>query len=372
LQNTLDMSFLRPFVAAAAVAIASAGCSSGPSVTMADSFDLDVFGPHEDDLHTPYVAGASFQITVKTSQGSVPSGWTLSSSDPNVMRVTGALVGGTATVTAEAPGSAVLSVINQSGNVVDSHDVSVAIPDQVGVYAEGLLLTGAPDSVAQVTQASIVSDGQATFLVRYFSQGTELYGGGVLAPQGTNGISAATVTASFASARDFLQVTPSDASASGAVVLNVDSVAVGELPVTTVDPGHVTHVTILTETSEAAQQGQTLALYAHAVDATSVDVYGASFNWKINGQTQASAWTGGPSDLFFYTYDDSVTETVAAAYETFAPSAVVHGQGGSVGSTSNVGCSSSPGGGSSSATLPLFGLLLGAGLLVRRARRRSV
>ena len=148
------------------LSLTSVGCTtSTPSrpVTMADSFDLDLFGPHVDDLHTPYVAGASFAITVSASSSQSQAGWSLSSSDPAVFRVESALSGGSANVTAVAPGQATLNVLNASGEVMDSHPISVAIPDQVNLYAEGLLVTGASDSAAQITQASIVAGGRPRF-----------------------------------------------------------------------------------------------------------------------------------------------------------------------------------------------------------------
>jgi len=367
------MAPLKTLVLATATSFALFGCSfsgagsSGKSVTMADAFDLDIFGPHEDDLHSPYVSGARFGISVLATGNQ--QGWTLSSSDPNVMRVTSSLVGGTATVTAGSPGHATLSVLDSTGALLDSHAVTVEVPDQVSLYAEGLLLTGAPDSTAQVSHASIVAGGEATFLVRYFAQGVELYGSGALQPTGTGGVTATTVSASFASDRDFLQVTAPAKGASASVSLAVNHLVVGEVPITSVDASAVTQVSVMQQSSDAATTGTSLALYAHATDATSAEVYGASFDWSINGVSQSSVLVGGPADLFFYSFDPTTIETVTAAYEGFAPSSVVHGHGGYVGSTANVGCAlaRAPGvDGASSAAA--FGLAL-AGLASARRRR---
>jgi hypothetical protein len=304
---------LRALVFASFAALALAACSSGKPVTMADAFDVDVFGPHQDDLHTPYVAGSQFGITVNAQQAE--SGWTLSSSDPDVIRVTGSLVSGTGSVTCIHPGQAVLSVLDASGQVMDSHAVSVAIPDHVGIYAEGPLLTGASDDSAVVTHASVVAGGHAMFLVRYFQQGVELYGNGALAPLGTGGVTATTTTASFATARDFLRVSPGPTGTSGTVKLSVDHAIVGELPVTAVLASAVTQVTVLAGSTEAAQKGDARVLYAHAIDASSSEVYGASFGWTIDGQSQSSLFVGAPADLFFYNYDSTVTENLAATLE---------------------------------------------------------
>jgi hypothetical protein len=345
---SLRLIGLRAAVPLFAFAFAAAlpGCNSGSKpVTMADSFDLDIFGPHVDDLHTPYVAGADFAITVSASDSQqTQNGWTLSSSNPNVLRVTSPLSGGSANVQAANAGQATVSVLDATGKVIDSHPVTVEIPDQVNLYAEGQLLTGAPDSVAQVTAASIVSGGEATFLVRYFAQGTELYGSGALQSTATNGITTGSASESFATARDFLQVTvPANDGASGSVSLLIDDVSVGEVPITTVNASAVTQVSILSQSAAGASSGTSLTLYAHAVDATAADVYGASFDWSIVGQTDGGqptqGFSSGPADLFFYNYDAAATETVIASYDGFSPSATVHGQGGSVGSTANVGCS---------------------------------
>jgi hypothetical protein len=350
------MSFLARclFLAALAAPIACGGSSHG-SVTMADAFDLDIFGAHVNELHTPYVAGASFNITVGSDDPRSGAGWTLSSSDPDVIRVTSPLLGGSATVGTRRPGQATLSVIDESGAVLTSRVVTVAVPDQVNLYAQGLLLTGAPDSVAQLTQASVVRGGEATFLARYFSQGTELYGNGVLQSTATAGVTTTTVSPVFASDRDFLQIAPSPESEPldvAMVSLLVDQAVVGQVPITVVDGASITHVTVLPQPTDNPQQGDSLLLYAHAVDETSTEVYGASFSWRVDGQASwesqpadggfvdsSSAVGSQPADLFFYTFDPSATETVAAELDGFAPQIIVHGHGGTVGSTAEVGCS---------------------------------
>ena len=134
------MAPLKTLVLATATAFALFGCSfsgagsSGKSVTMADAFDLDIFGPHEDDLHPPYVSGARFGISVLATGNQ--QGWTLSSSDPNVMRVTSSLVGGTATVTAGSPGHATLSVLDSTGALLDSHAVTVEVHHEIERHAK--------------------------------------------------------------------------------------------------------------------------------------------------------------------------------------------------------------------------------------------
>jgi len=366
------MTWLRLASLASLAALALAGCGASQPVTMADSFDLDLFGPHQDDLHSPYVAGSQFNITVSSTSNQDETGWTLTSSDRQVLQVSAGLLEGIAGVVCAGAGTATLRVLDAKGNVLDSHAVTVAIPDRVGIYAEGPLLTGASDQTALVTQASVVTGGEATFLVRYFAQGTELYGSGALSVTGTGGVTATTTSASFAAARDFLQVSPAPMGASGTVSLVIDDTVLGELPITAVEPSSVTLVTILSQATDSAQKGDSLALYAHAIDATSSDVYGASFDWRIDGQVQPSAYYDAPVDLFFYSYDSSISENVAATYETFAPYAVVHGQGGSVASTGFIGCALGGALGTSgtSSSFLVLGLAIAGAFAARRKRSR--
>lgn len=375
LAEDLPMTSFRAFVAASLLSLAVPACGGGQPVTMADSFDLDIFGPHVNDLHGPYVSGAEFQINVGSSASQSQAGWTLSSSDPNVVQVTSPLTGGSASVKAVRPGVTTLRVLDASGNVLDTHAAVVAIPDTVKLSAEGPLLTGASDDAAVITQAAIVEGGQATFLVRYFAQGMELYGSGALTPGGTTDIAATTASTSFASARDFLQVTPDLKATTGVVSLRVGGSVVGELPVSVVPPSALSHVSLLPQSTDAAQPGDSLVLYAHAVGTVAgqaVDVYGASFNWLIDGKPEVSAFIDGPADLFFYSYDSSVTEDVAPSYGSLTtPYAIVHGNGGSVGSTATAPLACAVYGAPGGTASPFFGVALGlVGLAF--ARRRTL
>jgi hypothetical protein len=366
--------------ATALSASVSLGCNQGKKVTMADAFDLDIFGPHEDDLHSPYVAGATFDITAESHTGNPDqSGWTLTSSDPTVLAVSNpTAAAGTefaAHMTAGAAGTTTLTLKDASGNTLDQDTVSVGVPDRVAFYAQGLLLTGS-EANAEVTTASVVAGGEATFLLRYYQGSQELNGNNALLdPTGQGPVTASKAQSSFAVARDFVQITAAPAvtggTAAGTVALVAGSTTLASLPVTAVDPNVVTNVTVDKQDDGNASKGDQLFLYAHAVDQSSADVYGVSFDWLINNQTTSAATFGGPTDLFAYQYDSSVSETVVAAYEGFAPSSVVHGHGGTVESTANVGCTvaRAPGlGAAGTAGGVLFGLLALGGLAARRRR----
>ena len=134
---------------------------------MQDTFEITLFSKATDDLHTPYVQGASFGITIATTDypSSAVAGWTLKSSNPAVVQVGSPGGNGVYQITTTGVGSAVLSVVDSSGKVLDAHAVDVAQPDHVELCAHGLLLGGYTDSQSQVTQATVAQQGIATFLV---------------------------------------------------------------------------------------------------------------------------------------------------------------------------------------------------------------
>ena len=363
---------------AALAAVALTGCTAAGartasgSVTMADDFDRDVFGPHVGDLHTPYLAGAHFQVSVTTGREQNGTGWTLSSSDPDVLRVVSPPAGGSATVAAGRPGRTVLSVLDAKGAVLDSHAVTVAAADQVSLYSEGLLLTGAPDAVARVTRANIVAGGEATFLVRYFAQGTELWGSGALRPTATDGVTATTVSSSFAPARDFLRVTVPTVGTSASVSLALDDVAVTNVPITEVAPEAVAHVSVVPQSTDTTENGDLVALYAHAIDATLADVYGARFDWFVNGEVPEGGVADGPADLFFYSFDSAGRETVTASFNPFTVSMSVSAPGTGVRPTASAGCTLTGAGGSSGTPFSLAGLGLAMAGVARATRRKDL
>ena len=364
------------------VAASLAGCGTGaaappaPAGVMADSFDQDIFGPQQNGLHSPYLAGAQFSIYVTSPTLSDTTGWTLASSDPAVIRVVTPLspYGGDATVIAGGDGQATLTVRDASGALVDSQVVTVALPDTVSLFAEGLLLTGAGDAASQVTEASIVTGGDATFLVRYWKQGTELAGSGALQATASSGMTATTSPGGggIAPARDFLYVAPPAMGASGSVKLMLASVVVSTIPITTVDPATVTHVDMVAQSTESAKKGDMRVVYAHAVDANAANVYGASFDWSVNGLAAPIIYaSSGPSDLFEYTYNPSASETVGAAFESFSPTTVVRGQGGIVDSTADqMACAVRRATGTGG-TGGVAAVMVGIGLIAAGRRRRK-
>ncbi len=318
-----------PIAAATAVSscflFATACTSSAPSpyagdtAGLADGFQSGVFGPQDGGIHTPYVAGSTVTMVVAPESGQDLTGWTLYSTDPAIVEVASQLHtstttsvtwfdGGTttvartiATVTAVKPGSVTLAVLNPSGGAVLNQQVAVGTADEVKLYAVGDFLAGSAPPLAEVTSVNIVAGGKATFLVRYFANGQQLFGTGALEVSAPPGITATTTTPASSPANDFLFVTPSGEGSSGTIALSVGGSAVGTLAVTAVPPEAVTQIDLI-ENTATADDGLGL-IYARTKNDASVQIYGASLRWSVAGQTLNTTTLdppGDPADLFFF------------------------------------------------------------------------
>ena len=352
-----------------------AGCGSNqptPQATMTDSFDQDIFGAHNGTLDSPYLIGSQFTINVTTVWGGPQTGWTIVSSDPSVIQV-GTLYNGSSQVTAGGDGHATVSVLDESGATVVSQDVTVEVPDQVSLYAEGLLLTGAGDSASEVTSISVYSGGDALFLVRYFRDGNELLGSGALVTSTTGDVTTQTEQGADPNApsRDFLDIsTPDDLlTDTASVQLMLAKVLVSTVTVTTVSS--VSKVDLVSQSTMAAKEGDELTVYAHAVDSAGNNVFGASYDWTVNGKSLDDYTTSGPTDLLVYHYKPSVTEKVGASLASFSPTTEVHGTGAMVESTGDqaaIACAVRAPGRNSSG-LATFGAFIALAALAATRRR---
>ena len=346
----------------------------GPSVAMQDTFEITLFSKATDDLHTPYVQGATFGVNIATTDypSSAVAGWSLKSSNPAVVQVESPGGNGAYQITTTGVGSAVLSVVDSSGKVLDAHAVDVAQPDHVELCAHGLLLGGYTDSQSQVTQATVVQQGTATFLVRYYLGSQELFGNNAVTVTGTGAVTANTVTSSFGDDRDWVEVDAAQAG-SGQVSLAVAGVAPTVIPTTVVAPGAVQSIGMLPQSDTGAADGNQLYVFARAFDAQGLDIYGASFSWTANGApVTAAAGSGMPTDVLAYSYKASASESVSDSLPPYTSSPItIHGTGATVESTTDVGCSVARARGTGAGGLLMLGLVAGAALASRRRRARA-
>lgn len=347
----------------------------GPSVAMQDTFEITLFSKATDDLHTPYVQGAKFSIDIATTDypSSALAGWTLQSSNPAVVQVQGSQNSGSSyAIAAVGTGETVLSVLDASGHVLDSHTVDVAQPDHVELCAHGLLLGGYTDGQSQVTQATVIQQGTATFLVRYYLGSQELFGNNAVVATGTGAVTASTTTSSFGDDRDWVEVDAAQPG-SGQVSLAVGSEAPTVIPATVVAPSAVQSVGVLPQTDAGASDGDQLYVFARAFDAQGLDIFGASFTWNVNGAPATGTLPSGtqPSDVLAYTYKGSASESVSDGLASYTSSAVtIHGTGATVESTADVGCSVARASGTGTGGELALGLVVAGAVASRRRRSR--
>jgi hypothetical protein len=358
---------------ASSLASLTIGCGSDHAASMQDNLGLELNLGNDNILHTPYVAGSRFNITLQAGPHTTNDGWKLTSSDPTVLQVgaTGAANSGAFNAVAAGAGHTTLTVTDKSGNVIDSADVDVDVPTRIQLCEQGLLYAGYSDDQAALTSVQVVNGGTATFLARYFSGSQELFGNNALTASNTT-VALASVTSTSLSASDFVEITGIGTGmttvplAAGGTTLNV--------PVTVVDPTAVKKVTLAPQSENGASDGQQLHVFARAFDANGADVYGSSFAWSVDGNTPSCCPNSpDPSDLLFYQYHSSGTENVAASLDGQSASTTVHGTPSStnVSSSENVGCSVARGVGAGGSAGAVGTFLLGLVVLASRRLRSN-
>jgi hypothetical protein len=99
---------------------------------------------------------------------------------------------------------------------------------------EEIAAPGESDDKARVDQVRVLAGGQGTFLVRYSQGSSELFGSGALRPTANGPAQTMTAQSTFATARDWLQVSGTGAGA-GQIGLAVGGVPLSSVPFTIVD-----------------------------------------------------------------------------------------------------------------------------------------
>lgn len=373
-------------LALAALAVLPAACSLDPgkSVGMQDSLQITLFGPAQNDLHTPYVAGAHFSVSVTTTDYTTKdtADWRIRSSNPTVLAIDSfdakAL---SASVAAVGVGTTTLSVVDSQGHVYDQKDVEVDAPDHIQLMAHGLLMAGIADDQARVSEADLVAGGTATFLVRYLKGNTVLYGNGALVPTATGAVGVRTTTSSFGTDYDWLEVDAQPDPGPGSIQLGVGGGALATIPASVVAPSAITRLGLAAQSESGAKDGDSRYVFARAFDAQGRDLFGGSFAWSADGASVDAGSLGGPlpADMVSYQYKGSGSERLVASLQGDSVGTTVHGAGAATTSVSSSaatpGCSvatpGAPGGALLRGLLGVVVALAGAGLRRRRARAQG-
>jgi MYXO-CTERM domain-containing protein len=342
----------------------------GPTYTMTDDIDLTwdftlVPRRFEDNLHTPYVRGTKVTVFAHSSdEGHSFAGWTVVSSDPEVFRVDDNALetDGRALAShgqAVGEGTAELRLLDSRGREVGSGLAEVVVPDRVEIAAHGSLILGREDE-APVTEARVVAQGEATFLVRYVRGNRELHGNGVLSVAAPAGVTPEARTSFLFENREWLTLHTSGPE-TGTLAVAADGVKVAELPIVVLPETAIADVVLLTQSEKGHVDGDWLVTLAQAYDGNGERVFGVDYAWNVNGVAQE-----GDGDLYRYQFKKGEFAMVQARRGTHTDSVMIQSEGGRVDSTNNIGCAA---GGGGSLAVGLAGL--GAVALGRRRRRRG-
>jgi uncharacterized protein (TIGR03382 family) len=337
----------------------------GDTITLSDDVDLtwdfaaSVDG-FDDDLHTPYVKGTHVTLFVNSSDEDQSfRGWTVHSRNPDVFRLDSRsdepdllMVDGTAV----GEGTAELVVYDGDGDVVGRGHAEVLEPDRIELEAHGYLIMNRDDEAA-VDDPRIITNGTATYLVRYFRGARELHGNGVLSVEAPLEVTAEARTSFLFEDREWLTLRTGSTAGTQTIRMLVDGVPIATRDVVVVPDDAVDEVAILAQSESHAEDGQWLVALAQAYDVEGRRVFGIDYHWEINGVEEI-----GEGDLYRYRYAEGLERQVTAMAAGHSDTVTIHSEGGFVDSSNDVGCA---------ATSPSSGALLGvvAMLLLRRRRR---
>lgn len=387
--------FARPphaWLALGTVLLTAAACQ--PEFRFSDDidheFNLGSDDLYDDDLATPYVAGARFNIRVYDRKGEEENltGWELRTDVDGVIEIedqfiesddideddrsrseTDVLV---ANVHAVGEGTVVLQLFDDRGDYVRGTEVEVVQPNEVTLRAAGPLFIRDEDRVSSDVDETpqLLADGTATFLVTWYRDGERLHGSGALS-LGSDSDQIVDLWARervLEEDRDWMTVTAATGDLIDGNLAPVDLYANGEL-VDTVDfevvrDTDIDHLEIEGRSEAGAKDGRWLVVLAQAFDVDDEHVWGVGFDWDLNGVPEP-----GEGDLFRYSFKKGEWSTLAANFGELRAEGQIQGEEGFVADSNTLGCFCAIDEGDRPGRGLAFGLLaLGSLALVRRRR----
>jgi len=339
----------------------------GRTVTVTDDFDLTwdfkltPFDRYVDKLHSPYVRGTQLTIWVTSDDDNDKVGnWEVVSSDPSILQMMDQEYDGTSLgvhALALGEGPVDLAVIDEHGERVGHGKAEVALPDEIQLAAHGYLIVGQDDR-APVPEARIAQGDTATYLVRYYQGGRELYGNSVLTATPPAGVVAEPRQSYLFEKREWLTLTASAAGTSS-TPLFVDNAHVADVQVVGVPATDISDVALIAQSEKGATDGSWLVVLAQASDSLGRNVFGVDYRWNVNGNAQTA-----DGDLYRYQFKKGDTEILEVERSGHTDLVDIQSDRGYVDNSNKVGCAAAGGG-----TLQLGVLALA--WCVRRRRRRN-
>lgn len=370
----------RLFLSFAVLLLSLAG---GCGYKLTDSVDLELdFAPlvgPSSALHSPYVQGARFTIFLQADGQARRPGpdWRIESEQPSILSIEKIEVSKSsdddhwflsAAVVARSEGETWVVVRNGHGDEVMRAPIEVLRPDAIQLLWHGALLTGHPESESAVSDIRVVQGGTATFLARYFRDGRQLSGHGVLGAEPAPGVTAEVRKTFLFEDRDWLSLTPSGTDPL-VVELTADGVRAGRVVVRGVPATEVVSIRLSesAERRERAKDGEMLVVLAEGLDRQGTTLFGTQPRWEFGGAVEPGA-----GDLFRYEYKRGMRRMLTASLGSMSSSLMIEAKGGFVDSTNHIGCASAPARAPAAVPTGMIALLLLALTLhgrVRRSRR---
>ncbi len=348
-------------VALFALAVPLAGCQA-PRLADGIDFEWDFFqllGP-SDQLHSPYVAGASFSVWSIGVDEDEEVGWTIATSDPAVIGVVEQVGDGHARVRANGAGQVDLLLNDETGEEVHRSAVEVVAADRAELLAHGPIIVGRPELQPETFDTiQVLVGGSGTFLVEWSAGGDALSGNGALSTESDPGVVAEPRQTYLFEDREWVTFHV-EAPGEHSVTLLANGVAVRTITVIGVEEAAIDRVELHGMDESDADRGDALVVYAQAYASDGTPIYGVEYTWDVNGTTEP-----GLGDLYRYSYAPGVIVDVEARHEDLAAAVTIMSSGGWVDSTNRLGCSVGAVGAGSGGALPLLAL----GLLAWRRRR---
>ena len=331
----------------------------GPKIRVSDSidtkFDLRRSPVYDDQLHSPYVAGATFEIyAYDISEDNDLDGWTVRTRDPEVLEVddvevirddldpdddrkvkTDIIV---TRVTTTGPGTGALEIVNRSDKVVREVEVVVMQPDRIELRAAGPLFIGEEDVAPSLVDTSpkVMADGTATFLIQWFAGEELLRGPGALglSSEHPNVDTLWTLTDHFDEQREWAQLrftVPEVDEELAEVEVLANGVPVQTLEFEIVRPETIESIEITSAGESSASDGDLVAALALAYDGSGESIWGVGFDWDIDGRLE-----GSEGDLFRYWYEPGASSVLGAEFGEARGEVPITGERGFVDSSNDI------------------------------------
>ncbi len=309
------------------------------------------------DIHRPYARGSVVTMSVDGwRHGRIDDTWDIVPDDPTILVVQldedepeddedDDL---SVEFIAESEGTTSVSLLDDEGEVRARATVEVVMPDTITLHVATAERMEMPELESADCGVRIVEGGTGGLVAQYWLGDTEVFGNEVLSLVSNDPV-VADVDHSYSGKNlDWLQLTP-EGTGTQTVDLLVDGVHLHSLEYEAVAAEAVATSAFLGADETDAREGDWLELLIQAFDAEDCPLYGARWNWDVDGELQEDQ-----GDLFRYEFDESITTELTATFGDEVRTTTVHGEG-SVANSNDAGCSAAAG---SAALAPaLLGLL---------------